>query len=434
MIAQRFLTLLAALALVLPGLLFERGKRGRAGALLGFIAAAVGIAASREVADSVDGYGFATVDGSFRGMPVDLWLAWSALWGALPVLFRRFLPVPVVLGLLLWIDLSTLPFLRELVHLERNWIAAEIVSLLTIALPAMLLGRWVADRRHLWARIALQMAVFSAVVLWLLPTIAFEYGDGSWEHLTELPRWALFTIAQVALLLALPALAAVYEFAVRGDGTPYPWDPPSRLVATGPYAYVGNPMQLSAVALLALLAASTRSLALAAGVVATVAFGYGVADPHERHQLVTAYGRAWRAYHGQVPNWWPRWHPYSVGPPATLWLDDHCASCRAVRDFLAARDPQRLVLAPAHLHRPTLYRALYVGGEGHRESGVSAVARGLEHLHLGWAFVGWFLRLPGITQLAQLVVDAMIAPPHAAVPRVARGQGAGCRPTPSSGC
>lgn len=432
MIAQRFATILVTIALVLPGMWFERTKRGRAGALLGFIAAAVGIAASRELADDVDGYGFAQVDGAFRGMPVDLWLAWAALWGAFPVLYRRVLPLPVALGILLWIDLTALQLLRPLVQLETNWIAAELVSMLVIALPATLVGRWTADRQHLGARVALQLAVFAGTTLWLLPTVAFEYGDGSWANLIALPRWALLALAQLALLLSLPALLAVYEFAVRGNGTPYPWDPPDKLVTTGPYAYVGNPMQLSAIALLALLAATTRSLALAAGAVAAIAFGIGVADPHERHYLATTYGKGWRTYQAMVPNWWPRRRPYVEGLPATLWLDDNCANCRTVRDFLAARDPQRLVLAPAHLHRPTLWRALYVGSDGHRESGVAAVARGLEHLQLGWAYVGWFLRLPGVRWLAQLVADAMIAAPHAAAVGPARG--GGCPPTPSSGC
>lgn len=432
MTAQRFATVLVTIALVLPGIWFDQTKRGRAGALLGGIAAAVGIAASREVADQVDGYGFAQVDGAFRGMPVDLWLAWAALWGALPVLYRRVLPLPIAMGILLWLDVTALQLLHPLVQLERNWLAAELVSLLTIALPAALVGRWTADQRHLYARVALQLVVFAGATLWLLPTVAFEYGDGAWANLTDLPSWALLAVAQGAFLLSVPALLAVYEFAVRGNGTPYPWDPPGRLVTTGPYAYVGNPMQLSAVALLALLAATTQSLALAAGVGAAIAFGIGVADPHERYYLETTFKKEWRTYQAMVPNWWPRRRPYVEGLPATLWLDDNCTACRAIRDFLDRRDPQRLVLAPAHLHRPALWRALYVGGDGHRENGVAAVARGLEHLSLGWAYVGWFLRLPGLRWLAQLVADAMIAAPHAAVVGPARG--GGCPPTPSSGC
>lgn len=53
------------------------------------------------------------------------------------------------------------------------------------------------------------------------------------------------------------------EFVARGNGTPYPWDLPEQLVTTGPYAYLANPMQVSAVLILRLLALGTRSMSLA---------------------------------------------------------------------------------------------------------------------------------------------------------------------------
>ena len=49
-------------------------------------------------------------------------------------------------------------------------------------------------------------------------------------------------------------LSAVQEFVTRGRGTPIPFDPPRHIVTTGVYAYVANPMQLSAVLFLFLLA------------------------------------------------------------------------------------------------------------------------------------------------------------------------------------
>jgi len=423
--AARYLCLALPAALALTGVRLERDRRARGAALLAFVAAAVGVAALHEVAKVAGWYTFAPVDGAFRGLPVDLWLGWAALWGAVPVLFRRVLPLPVALGLLAWLDLVAMPMLYPLVRLEPTWLVGEAAGLLAVALPAQLLGRWTADGRRLGARVVLQLVVFSATVLWLLPTAAFELGDGSWAHVAGLPAPWPPVLAQVGLVLAVPGLLAVREFAVRGGGTPYPWDPPSRLVTTGPYAYVANPMQLSAAGPLALLAPAARSWTLAVATAAAVAFSAGVARIHERHELAGRFGPPWYAYRRHVRDWLPRWRPYLPGPAATLWLDGGCGECRAVERFLRERGARRLTLAPADQHRPPLWRSRYAGGDGHGERGVAAVARALEHVNLAWAWLGWSLRLPGVAWLAQLVTDAMIAAPHEARPARAGRQSTG---------
>ncbi|MEV0152969.1 isoprenylcysteine carboxylmethyltransferase family protein [Micromonospora sp. NPDC050686] len=428
MTTARYLSLAVPVLAVLAAARLGRDRATRGAALLAFVAAAIGVAALNELARPAGWYAFAPVDGAFRGVPVDLWLGWAALWGPLPVLLRRVLPLPVALGLLLWVDVVAMPALAPLVRLGPYWLVGEAVGLLGVALPAQLLGRLGADRRHLRLRAVLQAVLFAALLLWFVPTVAFEFGDGSWARLTGLPGSWLLVLAQVALLLATPALAAVREFATRGGGTPYPWDPPPRLVTTGPYAYLANPMQCSAVALLLLTAAAAGSLALAGAAVAAAAFGAAVAGPHERHDLARRHGGPWREYRRRVRDWWPRRRPYVAGAPAVLWLDDGCGPCAATWRFLARRDPVGLTVVPATAHHRVLWRAEYAGGDGHRERGVAAVARALEHLGPGWALVGWTLRLPGVTWFAQLVTDAMIAAPHLASPR-----GAGC-PTPSSVC
>jgi len=45
-------------------------------------------------------------------------------------------------------------------------------------------------------------------------------------------------------------------------------------------------------------------------------------------------------------------------------------------------------------------------------SGIAAVARALEHVHLCWAFVGFALRLPIVSALVQLLADASGAEPR----------------------
>ena len=48
------------------------------------------------------------------------------------------------------------------------------------------------------------------------------------------------------------------------------------------------------------------------------------------------------------------------------------------------------------------------------EDGVAALARALEHIHLGWALVGWTMRLPLVKQLIQITADAVGAAPQPA--------------------
>lgn len=433
MTTVRYLCLAVPVGLLLFAARAERDRRGRAAALLAFLAAGVGLAGLSEVARYADWWGFAPVDGAFRGVPVDLWLGWAVLWGPLPVLLRRTLPVPVVLVVMLWLDAAVMPALHPLVRLGPGWLLGDLIGLLAVALPAQLLGRWTADERHLPARAAGQVVVFTAVLLRLVPTAAFEYGDGSWARIGRLPLPWLVGLAQVAGLLAVPGLQAVYEFAVRGGGTPYPWDPPVRLVTTGPYAYLANPMQVSAVALLGLLAAVAGSVSLAAAAVSAVAFSTSVAGPHEYDQLADRHGEQWHVYRTRVRTWWPRWRPYPGSSTAVLWLDLDCGACAAVAGFLRCRSSRHLTVAAAADHHQPLRRARYVSDGGHDERGVAAVTRAMEHLHLGWAYLGWILRVPGIGWLAQLVTDAMIAAPHPTT-RTAATQGEQCPPTPSSAC
>ena len=60
-------------------------------------------------------------------------------------------------------------------------------------------------------------------------------------------------------------------------------------------------------------------------------------------------------------------------------------------------------------HRPggPPTRLTYDPGDGTPEvQGVAALARAFEHLHLGWALVGWVLAFPGVLQVVQAFTDA----------------------------
>jgi hypothetical protein len=57
--------------------------------------------------------------------------------------------------------------------------------------------------------------------------------------------------------------------------------------------------------------------------------------------------------------------------------------------------------------------SLYVAVMLTAASGLEAIARALEHVHLGWAMIAFVIRLPGIGAVLQLLADASGAEPRA---------------------
>lgn len=407
----RSLVLLAPLAALTAAM--WRGpqtQRARGAVLLAGIAAFVGLGALHEIARRVGWWHYLDVAGAWRGFPVDLWIGWAIVWGALPVAMARHVPIVVAVLAATWIDVVAMPWLHPLVALGEGWLLGEVVGLAFVMLPAVLLGHWCARCERLTARTSLQIVVFAGLVLWLLPTTVFTFGDGGWAHLSGLPRITLVVLGQVALLLALPGIAAVIELATRGGGTPYPWDPPDRLVTSGPYAYVANPMQLSGTLLILLLAAVTRSFTLAGAAVVAVAFVATVADPHERDQLRSRVGAAaFDRYRDAVRSWLPRWRPH-VERTATLYVAEGCTLCGQLAEVAARAGRLGLDIGDAWTHPARPRRALYTGGDGAAATGVAAVARTLEHRNLGAAMLGWLVRLPMLAPVLQLVTDVVVPP------------------------
>lgn len=92
--------------------------------------------------------------------------------------------------------------------------------------------------RHTVAVLVLPVTVVVVVPVWIASSSGVEIA---------LPRSALGWTTALFGLTALVAgcvlfLACLFRFGVEGKGTLAPWDPPARLVVTGPYAFVRNPM------------------------------------------------------------------------------------------------------------------------------------------------------------------------------------------------
>ena len=66
-----------------------------------------------------------------------------------------------------------------------------------------------------------------------------------------------------------------------------------------------------------------------------------------------------------------------------------------------------LAIVPAEECQVPLMRITYQSTDGtYTASGIIAIARALEHIHLGWAVAGFAMRMPVVSNLIQLITDA----------------------------
>ncbi|MFW6640057.1 methyltransferase [Nocardiopsis algeriensis] len=337
------------------------------------------------------------------GIPVDLLLAWALLWGSLPALLLRHLPLPLLSALVVWADLAFMPLAEPVVVLGGTWIIGELAGAAVGLVPALLLAHWTRHDQCVHARMWAQ-AFLAFGLMVVLPALAVGAAPAT--------SGTAFTAFQVLAAACLPGLAAAREFAAVGGGTPLPYDPPKRLVTSGPYAYLRNPMQTTIVAVYLVLPVITGDPRLLLGAVVALAYGAGFAEWHEGGQLRKAFGRDWTEYRAGVRPWLPRWRPWPGRTTGTLYVNADCDMCRGLGRWIAARSPVALEIRPASRHPEVLYRLTYEMPGGHRWSGVSALARALDHLHLGWALAGWALDLPLLRHFAQLCADAFGAGPR----------------------
>jgi protein-S-isoprenylcysteine O-methyltransferase Ste14 len=105
---------------------------------------------------------------------------------------------------------------------------------------------------------------------------------------------------------AIVLLHAFTCFVIDGLGTPAPIAPTERLVISGLYRYVRNPMYLAVLAVItgqALLLSRPVLLAYAVAIAATVA---AFVHWYEEPTLLRRHGIAYQRYRQTVPAWLPR--------------------------------------------------------------------------------------------------------------------------------
>ena len=111
----------------------------------------------------------------------------------------------------------------------------------------------------------------------------------------------------LVVLGGMLAIWCILTFAVVGQGTPAPFDPPRKLVEAGPYRWVRNPMYIGASMALAGAALFYRSAALVAFAAGFVVAAHIFVVLFEEPTLERTFGARYADYRNAVPRWMPTW-------------------------------------------------------------------------------------------------------------------------------
>lgn len=342
-------------------------------------------------------------------MPLTAYLGWVIAWGVVaPLLAEVFGKKPwMAVIVLVLIDLRTMPEMSPVLSLGKHWWIAEFAIAALLLAPAVFLVRWSATSEKTPLRCAMLAPAFGGIFIGIPFLVICGDLDGI------LVRWNSFSIISQILFLtglfifSIPGLTALRDFALGGNGTPVPLEPPQKLVTHGIYSYLRNPMQVSMTSLLLLESLFLANLWPTLLAVIGIIYSEGFARWSESADMRSRFGETWDDYRRTHRPWIPTWHPV-MPENSELWFDDTCGVCTEVADWFSKKHPKQLTLRKASEWSGTpLERITWHNPSTARtESGVTAIAMALQHIHLGWAVLGWFASIPGISHTIQICIDA----------------------------
>ncbi len=367
------------------------------------------------------GYWSFTVEHHYtlKALPLSLYVGWIVLWGMLPVFLMyytgfRIWPIVCVYVLL---DLLTMGLFEPVMNLTPwRWLIGEACLVLLCLFPAVYLAKWVALQKQLAWRASLISMAFVMLLLWIIPSSVPAMSIDFISEWDEYPLLMKYLWCMLLVLASIPGINGVMEFVRVGQGTPIPYDAPRKLVTTGAYAYVQNPMQLSMVTVLAIWACIFSSWFVLSLSVVAIIYSIGIAQWSEAGDLEQRYGEPWIKYQHSISAWKMRLTPLWLHDThARIYIDTECRVCYPIGDWLNAKNLKSLKVYPASKwsesgsekqEQPLEMMIYYDPNNGEVISGVSAMARMLGHINLALAILGWVLMLPGVCWCIQSAMNA----------------------------
>ena len=148
---------------------------------------------------------------------------------------------------------------------------------------------------------AFTLLVPGFIVVWV-PLNLFERH----AHLPAIWAGPQFAGAALFGLGALAFLSCQWLFAVKGQGTPAPIDPPKKFVRRGLYKWVRNPMYLAVFTLVGAEALFLMSWHIAVYLVLLACLIHTWVLAYEETVLRRSFGAIYEDYKRDVPRWLPR--------------------------------------------------------------------------------------------------------------------------------
>ena len=353
---------------------------------------------------------FNTPANSLAGLPIDVWIGWAIWWGPVAVFLNRWMPIWLLVALSVAIDIAAMPRLEPLVTLARGWLAGDAAAMAGCLLPGLYAAK-LTRQDHLPKRRAMfHVLGWGGYMLLVLPVATLAYTGRPLGSLYRLPAGALdWGLMALGLGLLFVGIAATAEFAREGRGTPIPYDPPKAVVATGPYAFNANPMQIISAAVMSVLALYAGSWGLLFIAAMFLVFDGVYAAEYNRQHIAKVMPDTWSAYRAEVEDWRVRWTPHLQGQAEIIISPDGPAHAvwRRVWPRMARHLAGSIDVRTAD--RSTFQRLVYRRpGAGIEDTGMRAAGRILEHGPLPLALMGWLLRFPylggALQRLSGLVI------------------------------
>ena len=337
-------------------------------------------------------------------MPLDIFFIWIVLWGVLPVYFFKGKHTFILALFIFWLDILLMPELEKLGILKLNdyWIIGDLILVLLVWLPAYLWAKFYYNNTHLKYRSFFQVIIMTLLLSIAIPFIAITYTNATFNLKPFNPY-----LFQIIFIIALPSLIAVMDLAYKGKGTPFPYDKTSKLVTNGVYAYCKNPIQWSFTLLFIPLSIYYESYLILMGSIISIAYAIGISNPQEYNDMNIRFGEDWTNYKHKVPSWRFSWKPRAM-PKGTIYFKKHCNPCEQIKLWFTTKTTQQLDIKFSEEYiNSGLLQVTYVDYLGTEHKSIKAIAHALEHINLGYASLGWFMRLPIVSPILQYIIDAM---------------------------